>query len=160
MNELEVALAQLFLKKGKSAMTEKDFVFAASLDLRWFKPKEAQKLLDLGLEAELLVLEGEKVKPTFDYKNVPIPKNFVPGKDLLQTAVKTKGMFLKIVDKISMERDIPSKDIISAVNSLQDSMGVEVEVAALIVARENGVDISEFLDQVEEDIGSRYREKA
>ena len=40
MSELEVALAQIFRKKGKASMSEKDFVFAVSLDFRWFSPKE------------------------------------------------------------------------------------------------------------------------
>ena len=74
MSEIEIALAQLFLKKGKSSLTEKEFVFAASLDLRWFVPKEAQKFLDISLESDLLSMDGDKVRPTFNYKNVDIPK--------------------------------------------------------------------------------------
>ena len=157
MAELDVALAQLFRKKGKNSLTEKDFVFAASLDLRWFTPKEAQKFLDAGLESELLVREGDKVKPSFDYKNLDIPKGYVPTTELLLKAAKPKGVFLKLVDLISAQKDIPSKDVISQVNQTQDRMGVDVEVAALIVARNYGVDISEFIDQIEEDIGARYK---
>ncbi|MCK5024535.1 MAG: DUF2240 family protein [Thermoplasmata archaeon] len=157
MSEIEVALAQLFRKKGKSSLTEKEFVFAASLDLRWFTPKEAQKFLDISMENKLLVLDGEKVKPTFDYKGVEIPKGYAPAIELLQSSVKPKGIFLKIVDQISTEKDMPSKEVISAVNLTQDRMNIDVEVAALIVARQYGVDISEYIDQIEEEIGARYR---
>ena len=157
MSELEIALSQLFQKKGKGSLTEKEFVFAASLDLRWFTPKEAQKFLDIGIESELLALDGDKVKATFDYKGVNIPKGYAPNTELLQSSVKPKGVFLKIVDQISTSKDIPSKDIISLVNQTQDRMGIDVEVAALIVARRYGMNISEYLDSVEEDIGSRYK---
>ena len=157
MSELEVALSQLFRKKGKGSLTEKEFVFAASLDLRWFTPKEAQKFLDIGMESELLALDGDSIKATFDYKSVNVPKGYAPTTELLQSSVKPKGVFLKIVDQISTTKDIPSKDVISLVNQTQDKMGVDVEVAALIVARKYGLDISEYLDSVEEDIGSRYR---
>ncbi len=157
MSELEIAISQLFLKKGKSSLTEKEFVFAASLDLRWYTPKEAQAFLDIGVESELLALDGNKVKPTFDYKSVNVPRGYAPTTELLQASVKPKGIFLKIVDQISTSKDIPSKDVISLVNQAQDRMGVDVEVAALIVARKYGLDISEYLDSVEEDIGSRYR---
>ncbi len=157
MSEIEVALAQLFNKKGKSSLTEKEFVFAASLDLRWFTPKEAQKFLDISVESELLALDGDKVKPTFDYKSVEIPKGYSPTNDLLQTSAKPKGIFLKLVDQISTEKDIPSKDVISQVNHTQDRMGIDVEVAALIVARQYGIDISEHIDKVEEDVGSLYK---
>ena len=157
MSEIEVALAQLFRKKGKSSLTEKEFVFAASLDLRWFTPKEAQKFLDISIESELLALGDDKVKPTFDYKNVEIPKGYVPATELLQSAVKPKGIFLKIIDHIATEKNMPSKDIISAVNQTQDRMNISVEVAALIVARQHGIDVSQYIDQIEEDVGTRYR---
>ena len=157
MGEVEVALSQLFRKKGKGSLTEKEFVFAASLDLRWFTPKEAQKFLDISMESELLTLDGDKIKPTFDYKGIEIPKGYAPTTELLQSAVKPKGVFLKIVDQISTTKEIPSKDVISLVNQTQDRMGVDVEVAALIVARKYGLDVSEYLDSVEEDIGNKYK---
>ena len=157
MSKIEIALAQLFRKKGKSSLTEKEFVFAASLDLRWFTPKEAQKFLDISMESELLALEDDKVKPTFDYKSVEIPKGYAPTTELLQSAVKPKGIFLKIIDQIATEKNMPSKDIISAVNQTQDRMNIAVEVAALIVARRYGVDISQYIDQIEEEIGTRYK---
>lgn len=157
MSEIKVALAQLFRKKGKSSLTEKEFVFAASLDLRWFTPKEAQKFLDISVESELLALDGDKLKPTFDYKSIEIPKGYSPESGLLQTTAKPKGVFLKLVDQISTEKDIPSKEIISEINLTQDRMNVDVEVAALIVARKHAIGISEHIDSVEEDIGTRYK---
>ena len=157
MSEIEVALAQLFRKKGKSSLTEKEFVFAASLDLRWFTPKDAQKFLDISMDSELLVLDSEKVKPTFDYKSIEIPKGYAPAIELLQSSVKPKGIFLKVIDQISTEKDISSKDIISEVNQTQDRMNIAVEVAALIVARKHGIDVSGYIDQVEEDIGTRFK---
>ncbi|MCK5309458.1 MAG: DUF2240 family protein, partial [Thermoplasmata archaeon] len=87
MSELEIAISQLFLKKGKSSLTEKEFVFAASLDLRWYTPKEAQAFLDIGVESELLALDGNKVKPTFDYKSVNVPRGYAPTTELLQASV-------------------------------------------------------------------------
>ena len=157
IQEIEVALAQLFRKKGKGSLTEKEFVFAASLDLRWFTPKDAQKFLDISTESELLMMDGDRLKPTFDYKSVEVPKGYAPTVELLQASVKPKGIFLKVVDQISTEKEIPSKDVISLVNQTQDRMNIDVEVAALIVARQYGVDVSEYIDKVEEDIGTRYR---
>lgn len=157
MSELETALAQIFRKKGKASLTEKDFVFAASLDFGWFSPKDAQKLLELGLESKLLALEDGLVKPTFDYKALEIPKGFTPSSELLQTSAQPKGVFLKIVEAISKKKDMPAKDLISQINQTQDRMGVDVEVAALIVARSLDVDVSEYMDTVEEEIGKKYR---
>lgn len=155
--ELEVAIAQLFRKKGKSALTEKEFVFAASLDLRWFTPKEAQKLLDIGLESELLVMDGEKVKPSFDHASIDVQLGYKPDKNVLKAPVAPKGNFLKIVEHIASEKKMDNKEVISLVNQTQERMGVDIEVAALVVARSQGVDISKFLDAIEEEVGARYR---
>lgn len=157
MGELEVALAQIFRKKGKTSMSEKDFVFAASLDFRWFSPKEAQRFLETALESGLLALEDGKVSPTFEYKSTDIPKGYAPGADILLKPAQPKGMLMKIADAISSKSGQPVQDIISRVNRIQDSMGLDSEVAALIAARELGVDVSEFYDTVEEDLGKRYK---
>lgn len=158
MTELETAIAQIFRKKGKASLAEKDFVFAASLDFGWFSPKEAQKMLEVSLENELLSIEDGQVKPTFDHKAIEIPKGFAPTAELLQTNVQPKGIFLKIVESISRKTNLPAKDLISQINQTQDRMGVEVEVAALIVARNFDVDVSEYMDLVEEEIGKKIRQ--
>lgn len=157
MSEMELTLAQIFRKKGKSSLAEKDFVFAVSLDFRWFGPKDAQKLLELGLDSGLLEMTDGMVRPTFEYKNMEIPKGFAPPQDLLAGPVQPKGLFLKIVDAAALKTGMPAKDLISQINQTQDRMGLDVEVAALIVAKSLGVDVSEFLDPVEEEIGDRYR---
>lgn len=158
-SELEVALAQVFAKKGKGELAEKEFVFAASFDLRWFTPKEAQRLLDIGIESELLVLDGDKVKPTFDHRSVKAPSGYKPSPELLRSPTRPKGMFLKLVDKISAEKEVPAKKVISEVNTIQDRMGVETEVAVLIVARSYGIDVGKYLDEIEEGIATRYKKK-
>ena len=154
---LKLAIAQLFRKKGQSSMPEKDFVFAASLDFRWFVPKDAQKFLELGLESELLTLEDGKVKPTFDHRAVDIPPGYKPDQEILKAEVKPKGLLLKIVDDISLARKMQPKDVIASINQMQDRMGVDVEVAALVVAHSEGMDVSGYLGKVEEEIGARYR---
>ena len=155
MSELEMTLASLFKKKGKSEMPEKEFVFAASMDFRWFVPKEAQKLLDVALGAGLLKSKNGRVFPSFDYKSVKVPSGFKPSQEILKTAPAPKGRFLEIVDMISTERDMSRKEVIALVNSTQDRMNVEAEVAALIVARRLEIDISELIDEVESEIAAR-----
>jgi hypothetical protein len=154
---LEVALAQLFRKKGKSSLTEKELVFAASLDLRWFTPKEAQKLIDLGLESELLQRDRDKIKPGFDHKAIDVPVGYKPGKDALKSPVTEKSLFMKIVEHVAASLDLEKKEVISQVNAVQEKMHLEPEVAALMVARELDVDVQGFLDAVEEEVGRRYR---
>ncbi len=159
MAEIEQALAQIFRKKGKASLTEKEFVFAASLDLRWFTPKEAQKLLDIGLEGQLLTMDGGKVSPNFDHLATDTPPGFAPSPEVLRTAVQPKGIFLKLVDEITSKEEMPRKEAISLINNTQDRMDVDIEVAALVVAHSLEIDITQYLDGVEEDIAARYKKK-
>src|SRR3989441_11397846 len=54
MDELRDAIALLFKRKGRDELSEREFVLSASMDLRWFPPRDAQRLLQLGLETKLL----------------------------------------------------------------------------------------------------------
>ena len=159
MAEIEQALAQIFRKKGKSSLTEKEFVFAASLDLRWFTPKEAQKLLDIGLESQLLTRDGGELSPNFDHLATVTPSGFTPSPEMLRTAVQPKGVFLKLVDEITSKEEMPRKEAISLINNTQDRMNVDIEVAALVVAHSLKIDITSYLDSVEEDVAARYKKK-
>ena len=136
-------------------MPEKEFVFAASMDFRWFTPKEAQKLLDIALDSGLLKSKGGKVSPTFDTKSTTVPSGFKPTQEILKLAPKPKGQFLDIVDMISNKREMSRKEVIALVNSTQDRMKVEAEVAALIVAHRLEIDISKLVDEVESEISGR-----
>jgi hypothetical protein len=163
MRELEMACAQVFRKKGKSRMPEKDFVFAISLDFKWLTPKEAQRLLEMCLEAGVLALEDGMVVPMFDHKGIDVPRGYKPTAELLQMKVAPpapeppKGLMMEVVEMVSRERGMETKDVISMVNRTQDGMGVDIEVAALVVARGLGLDVSGFLDRVEEGLGEKCR---
>ena len=159
MAEIEQVLAQIFRKKGKASLTEKEFVFAASLDLRWFTPKEAQKLLDIALEGQLLIIDGGKLSPNFDHLATVTPQGFSPSSEVLRTAVQPKGVFLKLVDEITSKEGMPRKEAISLINNTQDRMDVDIEVAALVVAHSLNIDITQYLDSVEEDVATGYKKK-
>ena len=110
-----------------------------------------------ALEAELLSVDRGLVKPTFDIHSIEVPKGYTPGPGLLQANAQPKGLFMKMVEHVSAARSIPAKDVISRANAVQDRMGVDAEVAALIVAGNMGIDVTGFLDAVEEDVGKRYK---
>jgi hypothetical protein len=156
-SELEVALAQLFRKKGKASLTEKEFVFAASLDFRWFSPKDAQRFMELSIDSELLKRDGDKVFLAFDFQSIGVMPGYKPNVEILRTAAQPKGIFMILVDNVSGARGMPRKDVVSLVNATQDAMGIEPEVAALVVAQELGVDISQYLDKVEEEVAKRFK---
>lgn len=158
MEDLRKAVALLFKRKGKDALTEKEFVFSASMDMRWFSPKDAQRLLDLSREAGLVSLEGGDLVPTFDVREVKAPMDFTPSTGLLEAEVD--DLFQKLVGAICGAAGLPKKEVVSTINGLQGRMGVYGEVAALIAALHYDVDATSHYDEVENLIRGRKTSSA
>ena len=66
MDELRDAIALLFKRKGRDELSEREFVLSASMDLRWFPPRDAQRLLQLGIESKLLESREGTIRPAFE----------------------------------------------------------------------------------------------
>ncbi len=152
MEALKRTIALLFRRKGRNRMSEQEFVLSASMDLRWFPPKEAQRLLDLSVLKGLVTLEKGGVEPAFDLEAVEVPLHFVPTTDMLQDA---SDLFDRLLDEITRAASRPRKDLAARVNSIQRWMGVYVEVAALLAGEELTVDLTSFYPDVEAMIRAR-----
>ena len=148
-DDLQRAIAVLFKRKGRAELTEKEFVLSASMDLRWFPPRDAQKLLQLGLETGLLEAAEGVIRPAFALEPVEIPREFSPAADVLDVPTPVaEDLFLSLVDAIVAHAKSDRKTVIASVNALQERMDLEVEVAALVAARKAGVDVTPWLPKV------------
>lgn len=154
MNELKQTVAMIFSRKGRSSMTERDFILTASMDFRWFPPKDAQKLLDIAMEAELVMHKDGEIAANFDLKSLEIPLDFSPGPEVLRRRPQETDLFAQILGRITAGSEVEEKRLISKINSVQSSMDVTIEVAALIVGRELDVDLSSFHDAVKKQLQS------
>lgn len=146
MEALKRTIALLFRRKGRNRMSEQEFVLSASMDLRWFPPRDAQRLLDLSVLKGLVTLEKGGVEPAFDLEAVEVPLHFVPTTDILQDA---SDLFDRLLDEITRAASRPRKDLAARVNSIQRWLGVYVEVAALLAGEELTVDLTSFYPEVE-----------
>jgi len=140
MSDLQRSIVLLFRRKGKEFLTEKEFVFSASMDLRWFSPKEAQRLLDLGITGGYLQRKNGNIVPTFDTSLIEVPLDYKPGKDIFEHVPrKHQDFFSEIVDKIVKTKSVPKREVVSRVNKKQELLGIDVEPAALLVASDYGL---------------------
>ncbi len=154
MDELRYAIALLFRRKGRDELTEREFVLSASMDLRWFPPRDAQRLLQLGLETNLLESHGGNIRPAFPIDSVDVPRDFVPTAKILEVATPvSEDVFVRLVDAIVAHTKSDRRTVIAAVNAVQERMDVDVEVAALVEARRAGVDVAPFLGPVKAHLG-------
>lgn len=156
MEELRRTIAALFRRKGKDSISEKEFVFSASIDLRWFTPKEAQKVLDISLEHKLMSKNNGELVPNFDPESIDVPLDFKPSDDVFN--VQVEDLFSRIVTKLS-ESKLERKELVAKINNLQRRYGIGVETAALMVGNDLGIDIKEFVPLVEKEIRKRAKDE-
>ena len=149
MNDLKRSFAVLFRRKGGDSISEKELVFSASMDLRWFSPKDAQRLVENGISLGLISREGDTIKLNFDTKEVDVPLDFVPGRDVLEPPPKEASLLSRILETIVSRSPVDEKSLVARMNRIQESVGVTAEVAALIAGSEFGVSLKEFYDEVE-----------
>ncbi len=155
MEELKKVIAFLFKRKGRDSLSEKDFVMSASMDLHWFPPRDAQRLLQSCLETKLLVPMEGKLLPSFDIAGIEVPLDYVPPASVLETQTVAPSLFLKVLERIVLKTAMERKQVVSMINSTQDELDLEADVAALVVGRELGVDVSDLIGEAETQIVSR-----
>ncbi|MDO9517865.1 MAG: DUF2240 family protein [Methanosarcinaceae archaeon] len=150
VNELTLVVAAPFKKNAAPLLSMRDFEFALSFDLKWMSPDEASKVRDLAIKSRLLTLVDGMLKPVFDLDATEIPHGFKPEVDLF----KEKTLLENIMEHISATTAMGLRDIAIRINTKQEQLSdlVEIEVAALLVAREMGCDIDTFYDQVHDTV--------
>ncbi|HSV42798.1 MAG TPA: DUF2240 family protein [Methanomassiliicoccales archaeon] len=193
MGELDKTLAIVFKRKGKSMLSEKEFINTMLFDMRWSDPgkspkidaQTAQKILDAGIRSGLLTLTEGVLKPNFDPRAMDIPLNYQPSKAIVQeiggtaaappapqatvmkpaepkpeppatgTPAPDVPIFSVIIEDIAQRTGLKKKDVVARINKLQDRLTLVPEVAALIVARENGMDLAKYFEAVQMEISKK-----
>jgi hypothetical protein len=164
MDPLVLSAAAFFRIKGKNVVTENEFVMSVSMDLRWMLPREAKELLTLLISEGHLKDDGQHIRPAFDVHATDVPLGFKPSADILKmkrTGVKKEAagppagdVLAELMEK-AVSIGLKKKDFIVSVNAVQKRMNVDIEIAALLMLRENGADISEYLSRVETVLSER-----
>jgi len=134
-----------FIRKGKDALKDTEFILALSLDLKWFNPEQAKIILSEAQKSGLLKREGELVRPSFDISRVEIPSGFKPE----PVNLEKKPIFERIIERIIVGTGIEKRKVIAMINKKQEELSkqVEIEVSAILVAVENGVLVDDLIDE-------------
>ncbi|MXR41302.1 DUF2240 family protein [Halobaculum sp. WSA2] len=144
---LEAAVAAPFHGAGTDRMGEGEFVVALSLDRDWFSPDQAKRLVDIATGRGLLTEEGGDLVAEFDPAEVHVPPDFVPDESIL----REQSTFEKAIDAIVAD-GMEKREAVAAANRRQREVGVTLETAAVLVARERGVDAEAVADAAREEL--------
>ncbi|QIO23645.1 DUF2240 family protein [Haloarcula sp. JP-L23] len=144
---LKTAVAAPFRQRGTDRMAESEFVVALSLDRNWFSPDQAKSLVDVAASEGLVEREDDALVVTFDAGNVEIPDGFAPGEEVLQS----RSTFERVLDAV-VESGVEKQTAVAGINSLQSTLGVTLEAAAVVYARSEGVTVESIAAEAREEI--------
>lgn len=142
MEKAKNLIAFLFQRSGKERLNEKEIYMTLSYELRWLTPEKAKIFLKRCLESGLLKIEGDEYTPNFDYKSIQVPLGFKVDESIVEEDVFSS--IVKEIQKNGMDKEMIFKEV----EALKEKMGVIEEVAALVLAKKNRIDISPFIPKV------------
>jgi hypothetical protein len=148
---LKQTLISLFNRKGKDAIPKNEIELLLSLELRWFEPNEARKLIDFSLEMGLLKEEESKMVLTFDINSVKIPFGFKPPKELPSMLEQEhESLFMKMVNHICLNTNLELSQVIAEINAKQEKLHDYLlpEAVAVLYASELDIDVEMYLPLV------------
>jgi hypothetical protein len=149
--KLQQTIASLFKRKGKESIKQKELELLISMELRWFNPVEAKKIIEYSLNNGVLAANDDELKPNFDISGQEIPIGFRPPKDLMNELEQDQGsLFMQLVNQICLSTGMDETKVIADINSKQAQMEgyVTLEVIAILYAKEHEVEIERFTEQV------------
>src|SRR3972149_8417984 len=123
MEEPKTALAALFRIHGRDALSESEFVHDASFKLRWFSPKEAQRLLQSGIDRGLLRAEAGNIRLAFDPSSVAVPVNYKPDPEAIASP-PALDLFSRILERLRTATGEHAQPLVAHINQVQDRLGV------------------------------------
>ncbi len=139
---LKQVVTYVFRRKG-GVIPISEFVFALSLDLKWFSPDQAESVLKSAEKNELVKITEDLVEPLFDLGSVEVPIDFRPDQSILEE--KTLTIFDQVVERLSTIKSKP--EIIRMINEEQECLRiVEPDAVALLIARKFGIDVADLID--------------
>ncbi len=139
---LKQVVTYVFRRKG-GVIPISEFVFALSLDLKWFSPDQAESVLKSAEKNELVKITEDLVEPLFDPGSVEVPIDFRPDQSILEE--KTLTIFDQVVERLSAVGSKP--EIIRMIHEEQDILRiVEPDAVALLIARKFGIDVADLID--------------
>ena len=144
MDELKIAIAEPFRRRGMARLTHAEFIFTLTLELKWLTPEESRRLIEEGLKAGLLKEDRGKIAPAFDYRSVITPAGYRPGIDIFGR----KTLLDRIVGLLA-STGISEEEALRQIEQKQKYLCdlVTPEVAGLIIAKEKGLGTGNLIDE-------------
>jgi len=155
-SEIEIVIAFLFNRSGKSELKFSDLYLTLSMELNWFTPEGAKRFLNHSIKENLLTKKEDMIKPAFDYKKVTVPVGYSPSNRIFEEKVEIKpeknDILQKIIERIVENTDIDKKKATEEIKIIANEKNISTEVAALLIGKEHNVSLKDFFEETENKI--------
>lgn len=146
---LRVAVAAPFKRAGREELAEQSFVVDLAVDRNWVSPDQAKHLVELATRRGLLERTDAGLVATFDVNDVAIPDGYTPDERLFQERSP-----VEIVIEALVEDGTDRRAAVASINELQEALSVTSGAAAVLRARQAGLDVPEAVSQVRTELRS------
>ena len=158
-DEFTICAAAFFRNKGKNVITESEFLMVISMDLHWMPYSKGKTLLSNLLAKNIIVKNGDYLKPNFEVSDVDVPVAYRPSENLISMLSQSQpekaasnapadGDLLPSMIAAATDAGVEKRTFISESNSISKRLDIDMLIAALIVLRDKGIDIAPFTDRV------------
>ncbi|MDH2905451.1 MAG: DUF2240 family protein [Methanomassiliicoccales archaeon] len=150
---LKTAVSAIFRRKGKKTITEEEFVFAASMELRWFPPDRAALFLRNAKRAGLILQKEGGICPSFDINSKDIKQVITPP---LTIAEEPGDAAAEIVEAIASSLRLSKSEAMARVNRVRKELNLETAAAAVLVGLKEHLDMSEYAELALDEMRRNY----
>lgn len=136
MEDLRRSVARAFQVEGGGSLEREEFKRVLSLKLNWFKPREAERVVEKALRRGLLDKRDEGLSPAFDVDEVQVPVKFSPA-----VSLDEDDLVEEVISRICSELEMERSEVVAEANRVQHSSGnlLSMEASLLFFALKRGL---------------------
>lgn len=152
---LKSAVAAIFKRKGKKYVTEEEFIFAASMELRWFPPVKASIFMKNAKKYGLLAATKEGLTPTFRLEDADLSQ-VISSPQEVADETESPNPVATIVELVSQRTGQPKSEVLSRINRLKRELNLETQASAVLVASQSGLDVTQLAKNALDELIANY----
>jgi hypothetical protein len=148
---LTITIAAPFRHTRKEQLKKNEIVYYLAFERGWMNIEQANHLLVRAKEEGLISYEGDMIQPLFDVMSMEIPLGFKPNASVFHRSDPQE----ELISRIARELSIPLTRVVAEMNTIiskEFDGHIRPEGAVIILAKRNGVEFSDLLPALRENI--------
>lgn len=145
--DLKTVVAAPFRHRGSNTLTDSEFIATLSMELDWFTPEQARRVIDLATSESLLDRSEDSLVPTFAVETISLPDDPTPDESILTE----RSTFEQLLDTIT-DAGIEKQDAVAEINRLQQELAITIEAAGVLYAHQQGIAVPGITDRIQADL--------